>query len=168
MKTFLILVFIGILVFAGVMFYQTKIATAPGADSLIVGDKDIVERQGAVDSEGEKESGPDLPPAGTNPKEFVVTYTEQGFSPEFLSIKKGDIVKFVNKTGGKMWVGSDVHPGHTAYSGTDLKTHCPDTSNTSFDQCTSGDEFIFTFNKLGNWDYHNHARSAHGGEIEVK
>ena len=98
-----------------------------------------------------------------------VTYTkENGFTPDNLSIKIGNTVKFVNKSTEEMWVGSNEHPTHTLYAGTQRKDHCPDTSGTAFDQCGKGNEYSFTFNKVGSWKYHNHTRATMGGVIVVK
>jgi len=97
-----------------------------------------------------------------------VVYTDaNGFTPDDVSIKVGDTVKFINKSSGEMWVGSDVHPTHEVYNGTTLKDHCPDTAGIAFDQCGTGYEYSFTFNKTGNWKYHNHTRATMGGIINV-
>lgn len=50
-----------------------------------------------------------------------VTYTDAGFSPAILTIKVGDTVTFKNQSSQGMWVGSAMHPSHTAYSGTTLQ-----------------------------------------------
>lgn len=97
----------------------------------------------------------------------TVTYTDQGFSPTTITIKRGSKVRFVNATSESMWVASDQHPTHTAYSGTSRTEHCPDTAGTAFDQCAAGNSFTFTFNKVGSWKYHNHSESDEGGTIIV-
>lgn len=98
-----------------------------------------------------------------------VDYTDaNGFNPNAVAIKIGDTVKFVNKSSEKMWVASNDHPTHTLYSGTALREHCPDTSGTAFDQCGSGDEYSFTFERAGSWHYHNHTRASMQGSITVK
>ena len=107
-------------------------------------------------------------PTTPQPKTVEVTYTDQGFSPQELSLNLGDTVTFTNTSTGPMWVGSDAHPTHVLYSGTTLKDHCPDTTDTAFDQCSRGDTYSFTFTKAGTWKYHNHSKAAFGGTIEVK
>ncbi|KKU67863.1 MAG: Plastocyanin [Parcubacteria group bacterium GW2011_GWA2_47_16] len=98
-----------------------------------------------------------------------INYTsENGFTPDNLSIKTGDTVKFINKSTEEMWVGSNDHPTHAVYAGTKLREHCPDTSGTAFDQCGKGNEYSFTFNKVGSWKYHNHTRAGMGGVIVAK
>ncbi|MSU55515.1 MAG: hypothetical protein EXS46_03195 [Candidatus Taylorbacteria bacterium] len=105
----------------------------------------------------------------TNQGPVVVEYTDaNGFTPENLTLKVGDTVKFVNSSTGKMWVGVDEHPTHTEYDNTTLKEHCAVGATLSFDQCGDGKEYSFTFTKAGSWDYHNHSRSNMRGTVVVK
>jgi len=98
----------------------------------------------------------------------MVTYTSSGFLPGTVTIKVGETVQFVNKSSGtEMWVASDSHPSHTVYSGTTKDSHCPDTAGTAFDQCTPGNTYSFTFQKIGTWGYHNHFLSDDKGTIIV-
>lgn len=110
-------------------------------------------------------------PIDTLAKSTVTTeviYTDaNGFTPDNLTIKVGDTVKFVNRSSGGMWVGSAMHPTHVVYSGTTLKEHCPDTTGTSFDQCESGSEYSFTFTKVGTWGYHDHLNARMYGKVNV-
>lgn len=102
--------------------------------------------------------------------DVTVTYTDQGFSPKSVNVALGTNVIFVNQSSGKMWVASAVHPAHSAYSGTSLSQHCPDTTNTAFDECgavASGESYTFTFDKVGVWKYHNHAKASDFGSVTV-
>ncbi len=101
-------------------------------------------------------------------KTVTVTYTDQGFSPKSVTINKGDTVQFVDKRTQPMWVASDVHPTHEGYSGTTRSAHCPDTAGTSFDQCSPGMGYSFTFAKVGTWNYHNHIAAGDVGTVVVK
>src|SRR3989344_2377094 len=107
---------------------------------------------------------------GTGPAVSVLTikYADSGFSPANLTVKKGDTVTFINQSRGAMWVSSGPHPSHTAYSGTDKSSHCPDTADVAFDQCETGGTFTFTFNKVGEWGYHNHVATEDKGVVIVK
>jgi len=100
----------------------------------------------------------------------TVRYQNGQFSPQTVTIETGDTVKFVNQGDGDMWVGSDQHPTHTEYDGTSLSEHCQDGDATSrvFDQCSSGDTYTFTFEKNGEWDYHNHVNASAGGTVVVE
>ena len=98
-----------------------------------------------------------------------VVYTDtDGFTPDKVSINTGDTVKFTNKSTDRMWVGSDEHPTHMEYDGTNLKSHCAAGATASFDQCAAETEYSFTFTKAGSFDYHNHARASMRGTVTVK
>ncbi len=107
-------------------------------------------------------------PATAATQTVEVDFTDSGFTPNSVTINAGDTVKFINKSSEGMWVGSAMHPSHAVYSGTTLKEHCPDTAGTAFDQCSTGDEFSFTFNKVGSWGYHNHVDASKFGKVIVQ
>jgi len=101
----------------------------------------------------------------------IVTYTDTGYSPKTVTIKAGQSVTFVNNSSHTMWTASGVHPTHTVYSGTSLSQHCPDTANTSFDECQAvnpGISWTFTFKKVGTWSYHNHRQASDTGTVIVQ
>ena len=103
--------------------------------------------------------------------EHVVTYGNAGYSPKTITIKIGETITFKNESSRNVWTASALHPTHTTYSGTSTQQHCPDLSNTSFDQCTgssAGDSWSFTFTKTGSWKYHNHLNSSDSGTVVVK
>lgn len=104
-------------------------------------------------------------------KSYDVVYTDSGYAPSELKIKVGDTVIFKNQSSGQVWTASAMHPGHTAYSGTSLQQHCPDTTNSSFDECESskpGESWSFTFTKTGTFGYHNHLSASKFGKIVVE
>ncbi len=97
----------------------------------------------------------------------VVTYTDDGFSPETVTITQGDTVRFVNESGGRMWVGSDIHPTHSLYS----EKTTNDCLGSAFDQCgvnNNGESWEFTFTQAGEWGYHNHVRASKRGTVVVE
>lgn len=114
--------------------------------------------------------------SGTQPEsqsevQNVVIYTDSGYSPRTLKVKVGEIVTFKNQSSQAMWPASAMHPSHTVYSGTSLSEHCPDTTGTAFDACTGiqpGNSWSFTFNKKGNWKYHDHLNPSFTGTIIVE
>ncbi|OGI60979.1 hypothetical protein A2641_01655 [Candidatus Nomurabacteria bacterium RIFCSPHIGHO2_01_FULL_37_25] len=113
------------------------------------------------------------PPTSQTPevKENLVTYSNSGYSPSTLTIKKGETVTFKNQSSNSMWTASAKHPTHVVYSGTSLSEHCPDPDNTAFDTCTSiepGDSWSFKFDISGTWKYHNHLNPADTGTIVVE
>lgn len=88
---------------------------------------------------------------------IIVNYTDNGFIPSSLEIKKGQTIQFINKSAGGMWIGSGPHPTHTAYPEFDAKKSVP-----------NGGIYEFTFNKVGSWSYHNHIGPGKTGVIIVR
>ena len=101
------------------------------------------------------------------PMSATVTYNGDSFSPQEVTIKKGGTVRWINTSGGEMWVASAQHPSHLVYSGTARQEHCPDASGTAFDQCTGGSDYSFTFTKVGTWGYHDHLNASLFGKVIV-
>jgi plastocyanin len=95
----------------------------------------------------------------------TVAYSSSGFSPSEITIQRCDTVRWESE-GAEMWVASDVHPPHTGYDGTNVDQHCP--GSNAFDQCEAGSTYSFTFEKAGEWSYHNHVLAAHGGTVTVQ
>lgn len=95
----------------------------------------------------------------------IVIYTDGGFEPRSLEIKKGDTVVFKNTASGQMWVASAVHPTHSEY---------PTTGGcvgSTFDACkpyNPGELWSFKFDFIGSWKYHNHLNPADVATIVVK
>jgi plastocyanin len=86
----------------------------------------------------------------------VVTYTDSGFAPQPLSIKKGSTVTFVNESSRGMWVASGVHPTHQLLPGFDQLSTSP-----------KGGTYEYVFTKVGTWKYHNHVNPSDGGTVVV-
>ena len=110
-------------------------------------------------------------PANQLNSQYVITYTNAGYSPNTLTIKLGDTVTWANDSSQNMWTASAMHPSHIVYSGTSLSEHCPDTVGISFDACKGiapGNIWSFVFNKKGEWGFHNHLKSDHFGKIIVE
>lgn len=98
---------------------------------------------------------------GNNPDSIAathtVTYTNSGFSPTSLTIKQGDTVKFVNQSDRDFSPASNDHPSHTIYAGFDAR-----------EDLGPGESYSFTFDRVGNWGYHNHELEGHTGTIVVE
>lgn len=101
-------------------------------------------------------------PAGTSsqneqPAAAVIEYTDSGFSPQSVTIKVGETVKFTNASSGSMWVASAPHPVHTDYPEFDAKK-----------TYVKGESFSFAFEKAGTWKFHNHMDPTKFGSIVVQ
>jgi plastocyanin len=103
------------------------------------------------------------------PAPFIATvyYDENyNFVPETITIVQGGTVQFENMSAKPMWIGSNNHPYHDRYP---VKS-ATDCLGSSFDQCKSvgkGGTWSYTFSELGEWRYHNHARSIDEGKVIV-
>lgn len=86
-----------------------------------------------------------------------VTYTDDGYFPAAVEIKLGDTVVFVNESSRDMWAASDPHPAHT-----NLPT---------FDQFgfgKPGEQYLYTFDQIGVWEYHDHINPSAVGTVIVQ
>lgn len=90
----------------------------------------------------------------------TVTYDDNGFTPQSVEISRGSTVNFVNKSSMPLWVASDPHPEHTGYPEFDVvygRDKYP----------SMGEDFSFTFDKVGAWKYHSHTASGDGTDTAV-
>ncbi len=86
----------------------------------------------------------------------TVQYTDSGFVPATVTVKKGTTVTFKNTSSRGMRVASAVHPTHQLLPG--------------FDQLKSvekGGMYEYTFTKVGTWKYHNHVGLSDTGTVVV-
>lgn len=97
----------------------------------------------------------------------IIYLTDSGFQPSDITVQTGEKVTWINNASSSMWVASDRHPSHTEYAGTSLGEHCS-SEVTAFDQCSTGEEYSFTFEKEGQWGYHNHQPFIRGGKVTVR
>lgn len=157
-KKFIIIVILAIIILGG--YFSLR-------------DKKVVSSLGETPTSKIPEQNNSAPKTDNTPlsKKNIINYTDTGYSPNTINIKLGATVTWKNNSSSGMWTASGMHPSHTAYSGTSLEQHCPDTANTAFDACTSilpGDSWNFTFNKIGVWKYHNHVRPSDFGTVIVE
>lgn len=97
-----------------------------------------------------------VPSSGSMLGKTVVKYTDSGFTPKEVTVKKGTTVTFVADGSKNMWVASAVHPTHQLLPG--------------FEQLKSvgkGGSYEYTFVKVGTWKYHNHVNASDFGSVVV-
>jgi plastocyanin len=110
-------------------------------------------------------SNSQVPAAPTASAENTVIYTDAGYAPAILQVKAGVTVVFKNQSSQVMWTASAIHPTHQAY---------PTTGGclgSTFDACRGiqpGDSWLFKFDIVGMWKYHNHLSPGDTGTIEVQ
>lgn len=96
-------------------------------------------------------------PIDTTAEVIVVTYSDSGFAPKEISVSVGQTVRFVNESSGNMWVASAVHPEHSILPEFDDKK-----------AVSAGENYEFTFAKIGKWNYHNHIKPSATGTVIVE
>ncbi|MFN3693049.1 MAG: cupredoxin domain-containing protein [Candidatus Paceibacteria bacterium] len=84
----------------------------------------------------------------------TIRYTDSGFEPKEVSVPLGTMVHFVNESTKEMWVASNEHPEHSILP--------------TFDQFKTGDQYMYTFDKPGTWNYHDHLNPAAEGVVIVE
>jgi plastocyanin len=85
-----------------------------------------------------------------------VKVTDQGFDPAKVCVVQGGTVVWTNETRSSHRVASDPHPSHTDYPGFD------DVRGEA-----GGGTYSFTFDRIGDWGYHDHADPSHTGRVVV-
>lgn len=101
----------------------------------------------------------------------MITYTDSGYVPSTITIKKGETVIWKNESSNSMWTASAMHPLHKAYPGTDITACGTQTLIPMFDSCvgvSSGQSWSFIFNNVGTWGYHNHLDASKFGKVVVE
>ncbi|MCH7730572.1 cupredoxin domain-containing protein [Patescibacteria group bacterium] len=88
---------------------------------------------------------------------YVIKMTPGGFSPSTINIKKGETVAWINEDSQFSWPASDIHPTHLIYSEFDPK-----------EPIASGEGWLFTFEKTGQWNFHDHLRPRWVGTVIVE
>ena len=86
----------------------------------------------------------------------TVVLREGGFSPEIVTIREGDAVKFISEIDRPFWPASNKHPDHLIYSEFDPQR-----------AIGADEEWVFVFSTPGIWHYHDHLASYLGGAVEV-
>lgn len=116
-------------------------------------------------------AGDEVTNGGAMAEGVIITYTDEGFAPATLTIKKGDKVTFRNGSSVVIWPATAIHPTHTVYPGSDIEKCGTAEEVNIFDACREiapGSSYSFTFNEAGRWNYHNHKNVSKFGSIVVE
>lgn len=97
----------------------------------------------------------------------LISYTENGYEPSSVTIKKGQTVRFVNNhSSQETWPASAIHPTHGIYP----EKSASDCLGSSFDSCRglkAGEFWEFTFDEVGAWRFHDHLHASKTGVVNV-
>ncbi len=84
----------------------------------------------------------------------TVELGEYGFFPEEITIRKGETVTFRTTRNEPFWPASNSHPVHDLYPEFDPKR-----------ALRPGETWSFTFDKVGEWGYHDHLGSYYSTDV---
>lgn len=101
----------------------------------------------------------------------IVEITSTGFVPKTFTISKGDSVTWVNKYSSPSWPASAAHPTHTIYPGSGVQKCGTSEEKNIFDACrglAENEQYTFTFNESGSWNYHDHLNPSRSGRVIVQ
>jgi plastocyanin len=85
----------------------------------------------------------------------IITYTDDGFTPSTLTVKKDSAVTVTNKSSKNVMFSSADHPTHQKQPELNMQTLKPGESGT------------ITITKAGTWGYHDHINETMTGTITV-
>ena len=100
----------------------------------------------------------------------TISFTDAGYAPQAVTIKKGALVTFQNQSSLETWPASAMHPTHTVYPGSDIQKCGTGEATGIFDACRglkNGETWSFQFNQVGKWNYHDHLTPTKFGSITV-
>lgn len=86
----------------------------------------------------------------------TISYTDNGFSPDTVTVKSGDAIRIENKSSSPLSFNSGDHPTHTK------------DSELNVGNVPQGGNKTFTVTKKGTWSFHNHDNAADTGTIIVE
>ncbi|MFT7507310.1 MAG: hypothetical protein ACI92I_000453 [Acidimicrobiales bacterium] len=92
-----------------------------------------------------------------NTEVVTVVLTEEGYVPNELTIPLGTVVEFSTTIDRPHWPASNLHPSHGIYPEFD-----------PMKPVASQNTWQFTFDKSGDWKFHDHIRSYYTGIIHVQ
>ncbi len=111
-------------------------------------------------------SGGEVPEAGDDNFDVLIAFTNKGFEPSTVTIRKGQTVRWVNTSDEDVWPASAVHPTHSLYP----QKSPTDCLGSDFDACRGlkpGESWEFTFDHVGEWRYHDHIHAYRTGSVVV-
>jgi plastocyanin len=92
----------------------------------------------------------------TSQSDSTITYTNEGFNRQSLTVKAGTTVTITNNSSRVLQFNSDPHPEHT------------DNSELNIGNINPGQSKSLTVSKTGSHGFHNHANDDHTGTLIVE
>jgi len=89
-------------------------------------------------------------------QDVTIIRTSNGYKPKEVTISLGQTVLWTNESDDFQWPASNVHPTHRIYSEFD-----------SLRPLDPNESWSFTFERVGEWRFHDHLRANFTGIITV-
>lgn len=86
----------------------------------------------------------------------TITITDDGYTPNKVTVKNGSVIKVVNNSSQKSMFSSDPHPSHTKNDELNQSTIVPGSSQT------------FKVTRTGTYGFHDHLKSNFEGTLIVE
>lgn len=136
-------ILIGVIVAAGIILFATVAY--------------MMQRQEAptVTSETDSPTATQTETSNKSTSTATITYTNDGFKPSTITVKKGTAITVVNNSAVDVMFSSADHPTHEEQTELNMKMLRPNESGT------------VTPTKVGTWGYHDHIDAAMTGSIIV-
>lgn len=93
--------------------------------------------------------------APTPSERMSITYTDNGFEPADITVKKGTVITVKNESSNDVQFSSADHPTHRENAEMNLKTLSP------------GESDSYTASRPGTWGYHDHIDESMTGTVTV-
>lgn len=97
--------------------------------------------------------------------QVLVSYTEKGFEPYAVTIKKGEAIRFTNNSATDLWVAAD---GRQSVIYPRTKVMCGSSDLDSCEPLPPRDFWEFSFNEAGKWDVTNNLNKTHVLTVTVE
>ncbi len=155
-KWFIGFVIVVIIIIVYILSGYTNTLNSPEAPVLdtVVGGKSTGTSSGVVSTQPKTTTSSKTSATNTN-SEYVVYYTDNGFSPKQFQVPTGHLVKFINNSNKALMILAD------------------DTNNATQSELNQsksigrGGVYTFNFTITGVWSFHNANYPAHHGNIVV-
>lgn len=85
----------------------------------------------------------------------TITFTDNGFEPNRLTVKKGTVITVRNDSSTDIQFSSDDHPAHR------------DNTEMNMRVLTRGESASYTATGVGTWGFHNHLDESETGTVMV-
>lgn len=115
----------------------------------------LVSRTGSNPAPAPNTTTPDTSGNQPSANGVTITYTDNGFTPPALTVKKGDMLRVVNQSPYELEFSSDDHPAHT------------DNPELNMSALQPGGSSTLLVTRTGTWGFHNHLKPDHDGTLTV-